>query len=77
MADAQAEYGGDMKAFVSNYHVRAFSHVADTDGSVWKRFGVVRQPAFAFIDDDGTVTVEMGVLGAEDLDARLADLTAG
>lgn len=33
------------------------ANVTDTDNSIWERYGVVYQPAFAFINDDGTTEV--------------------
>jgi len=30
------------------------THVMDTDGSLWEAFGVALQPAFLFVNDDGT-----------------------
>lgn len=62
-----------MQDFVDEYDVDAFEHLADLDGALWQRFGVVQQPAYAFIDDDGTIEVVRGELGeaglAEQLDA--------
>ena len=90
VAAAQAEHGKkvafvgvaglgpvqDMRSFVDDYGVDAFPHVADLDGSVWQRFGVVQQPAYAFVDDDGSVQVVIGALGEDELADRLADLMA-
>lgn len=66
----------DMKSFVETYDVGAFPHIADADGAVWKRFGVIQQPAYAFIDDSGAVTVVRGELGEQGLTDRVADLRA-
>jgi len=38
---------------------------------VWREFGVVSQPAFAFIDDDGTVETRLGAMGVEGLTERI------
>ncbi|MEU1734186.1 redoxin domain-containing protein [Streptosporangium sp. NPDC020145] len=65
----------DMKGFVAEFTLNAFPHLADVTGEIWKRFGIVRQPAYAFIDDDGTVEVVRGELGQEALAAKVADLT--
>lgn len=65
-----------MRAFVSDYKVGAFTHVADLDGELWKRFGVVQQPAYAFVDDSGKVKVLRGELGEERLAAEVSELTA-
>ena len=63
-----------MRAFVDDYDVGAFKHLNDTDGSLWKRFEVARQPAYAFIDDDGTIEVVRGELGADGIATRVAAL---
>ena len=34
---------------------------------IWERYGVVSQPAFAFINDDGTVETNIGAMGLEGL----------
>ena len=64
-----------MREFVRDYHVGAFQHLADLDGSLWRRFGVVRQPAHAFIDDSGSIEVVRGVMGAGELRRHLVRLT--
>lgn len=66
----------DMRDFVSDYEVGAFEHLADLDGSLWQRFGVVQQPAYAFLDDAGKVEVYRGELGDDGLAERVATLTS-
>lgn len=66
---------GAMREFVEDYGLDAFDHVADLDGSVWQRFGVVQQPAYAFIDSDGTIEVVRGELGEDGISEHLAALT--
>lgn len=63
-----------MKEFVNTYDVGGFDHIADLDASVWGRFGVEYQPAFAFIDADGTIDVHPGTLSEADLERRIDDL---
>lgn len=65
----------DMRAFVKDYKLSAFEHIADLDGTVWKRFGVVQQPAYAFVDDSGKVEVVRGELGEKALADKVAELT--
>ncbi len=60
-----------MNQFVSNYRLGGFTHLADTDTSVWRHFGVTAQPAFAFVAPNGTVEVVKGTLSAPDLAQRL------
>jgi len=65
-----------MREFVSDYGVGAFPHIVDTDGSLWQRFGVTQQPAYAFIDNSGRIDVVRGELGAAGLTARVNALVA-
>lgn len=64
-----------MRAFVSETGTGAFTHVADTDGALWNRFGVVTQPAFVFVDRSGVAETVVGPLGADDLRAAVDKLT--
>jgi thiol-disulfide isomerase/thioredoxin len=63
-----------MKDFVSKYKMGAFTHLADVDASVWQRFNVTSQPAFAFIATDGSVQVVKGTLSEQDLAQRVGTL---
>lgn len=63
-----------MQEFVSKYKMDSFAHLADLDASVWTRFGVTAQPAFAFIGADGKVDVVKGTLSEQDLAARVTRL---
>ena len=65
-----------MKDFVSKYKMGSFTHLADVDASVWQRFDVTSQPAFAFIATDGSVQVVKGTLSEQDLAQRVATLAA-
>lgn len=65
----------DMDAFVSDTGTGGFTHLVDDDGSLWQRFGVSYQPAYAFIDSDGTVDVLVGALGPEELSERAEALS--
>src|SRR5690606_14635469 len=42
-------------------------HVVDADGSIWAGFSVALQPAFYFVNDDGTFRRAGAGLTAEDL----------
>lgn len=64
-----------MRAFVAKHPVNGFTELADTDGAVWARFGVTRQPAYAFVRADGDVAVVGGPLTAADLTQRVAALS--
>ncbi|MGH3595507.1 MAG: protein disulfide oxidoreductase [Mycobacterium sp.] len=64
-----------MKEFVDKHPVKGFTQLADTDGSVWAKFGVTQQPAFAFIRQDGRVDVVKGPLSEPDLTPRVTALS--
>lgn len=65
-----------MESFIDRHGVGDFPHLVDDDGSIWERFGVVTQPSWAFIDDDGSVKTVVGGLGRDGLDAEIDDLLA-
>ena len=64
-----------MKAAIRQMNVGGFTQVADPDGALWKRFGVVTQPAYAFVTAAGKVEVVKGALGAAGLRTHVAALT--
>lgn len=66
----------DMKGFVSDTGVGELEHVVDSDGRVWSAYGVVSQPAFAFIDAAGHVEVVNGALTGKELESRARALVA-
>ncbi|MFI6577740.1 redoxin domain-containing protein [Nocardiopsis sp. NPDC050513] len=89
VAEAAARHSGDvgfvgvaglgeveaMRGFVSDTGTGELTHLVDEDGSIWSGFGVVSQPAFAFVSADGTFETVQGALSDDDLDARV-DLIA-
>jgi thiol-disulfide isomerase/thioredoxin len=91
VAEVAAEYAGraaflgvpglgevaDMREFVADTGTNGLTHVVDADGSLWQRFGVVSQPAYVFVDADGTVQAFGGSLDRESLRQAAADLLAG
>ena len=56
-----------MKQFVADGDVSDLQHVVDEDGAIWNEFGVVGQPAYAFIDGAGKVEMVNGSLTADQL----------
>jgi thiol-disulfide isomerase/thioredoxin len=64
-----------LREFTAKYGVDGFTELADTDAAVWARFGVTRQPAYAFVSPDGQVEVVKGSLPEADLNARVQALT--
>ncbi len=63
-----------MQAFVGKYPVSGFTQLADTDGSVWAKFGVTHQPAYAFVRPDGGINVVKQALSDPDLSQRVSEL---
>lgn len=61
----------EIEGFVSDTGTGGLTHVVDDDGSIWSSYGVFAQPAYAFIDDDGTVKVFVGALGEAALVERM------
>jgi thiol-disulfide isomerase/thioredoxin len=64
-----------MQQFVNRYPVGGFTHLADTDGAVWAKFGVTHQPAYAFVSADGHIDVARDSLSQTELTARVTALT--
>lgn len=64
----------DMRAFVEDTGVGGFDHVVDADGQIWSSYGVISQPAFAFIDTSGGVQVFNGSLRGEEFEQAARDL---
>jgi thiol-disulfide isomerase/thioredoxin len=63
-----------MQKFVDQYPVKGFSHLADTNGTVWAKFGVTHQPAYAFVGADGSVDVVRGSVPEAELTERVSSL---
>jgi thiol-disulfide isomerase/thioredoxin len=57
----------DMQAFVQETATGGFTHVADVDGSLWARFGVVAQPSFVFVTPSGEAETFTGGMDAAEL----------
>ena len=66
----------DMEAFVTETETTGITHIADLDGTIWAQFGVSAQPAFVFVDREGSATGWLGGLG-EPLLAEVAASLAG
>ncbi len=90
MAAVAAEYAGEvnflgvagrsdassMQQFLADTGVGNLTHVNDEGGEIWSEFGVPTQPAFAFIDDDGSVETVITSFGEDGLRERAAALAA-
>jgi thiol-disulfide isomerase/thioredoxin len=64
----------EMRRFVDDTGTGSLTHVADLGGDIWSAFGVYGQPAFAFIDDGGSVEVFIGGMGGDALAERIDEL---
>lgn len=67
----------EMRQFVADTGTGELTHVVDDDGALWQRFGVVSQPAFAFVRADGSVSTFAGGLDEDGLREAADDLLAG
>jgi len=65
-----------MRAFVDDTGAGSIAHLADLDGDVWSAFGIYGQPAYAFIDDSGSIKVFIGGMGGDALADRIDQLIA-
>jgi hypothetical protein len=89
VSDAKAKYEGKvsvvgvaglgdltaMKKFVSDLDVGSVTHVNDSAGDIWRKFGITQQSVYVFIGADGTV-VHQGWLDSVDFDAKIKALAA-
>ena len=66
-----------MADFVSRHRLEGIDHLVDEDGSLWSRFEVLVQPAWVFVDDDGTTRRVQGSLDEDGLRAELQALASG
>jgi thiol-disulfide isomerase/thioredoxin len=72
---AGLDTAGAMPDFVRMAKVDSMTHVSDEAGDVWKRFGVIEQSFFVFLDASGVETYR-GKLSAADIPARVAALAS-
>ena len=63
-----------MESFVDDNAVGAFEHLIDIDGVIWSELEIFDQPAFAFVNDDGTVEVKIGSFEETELAERVQAL---
>lgn len=66
-----------MEDFVADTGTGAITHLVDADGSLWRSYGVLTQPAFALIDAGGRVETVNGALGAAGLREAAQRLAEG
>lgn len=65
-----------MQEFVGKYGLEGMPQAVSEDGTLWARFGVPYQPAWVFVNDDGTVEVVQGAPPEEQVQSYLDDLKA-
>lgn len=59
-----------MQAFVDRYGIRMPTAIDESD-EIFASFGFSYQPAWAFVDDDGTVRTHFGALDESSLQAEI------
>lgn len=64
-----------MQGFVDRYGI-TFPTIVDEDDSVFNRFGFFYQPAWAFVNDDGTVEALFEGLSQQEVRAHFDRLVA-
>lgn len=65
----------DMNQFVADAELGQLRHISDEEATVWAKFGVAGQPAFAFISADGEVQTVPGSLTTEQIVEKARALT--
>ncbi len=53
----------EARAFVDEFGLQGLDTIVDLDGSVFTSFGIVGQPAWVFLDDDGGMEIYRERLG--------------
>jgi hypothetical protein len=64
-----------MQGFIDTFSLE-FPQAVSEDGSLWARFGVPYQPAWVFVNDDGSAQVVQGAIPEQDLTGILDQLIA-
>ncbi|HWS31842.1 MAG TPA: redoxin domain-containing protein [Actinoplanes sp.] len=65
----------EMKRFVSDFELQGVPHLNDAPGKLWKRFGIVQQSWYVFLDENGKETYT-GYLDDLQLTQRVQAMTA-
>ncbi|WP_430784285.1 redoxin domain-containing protein [Actinoplanes sp. G11-F43] len=65
----------EMKRFVADFELQDVPHLNDAPGKLWKRFGIVQQSWYVFLDADGEETYK-GYLDDLQLTQRVQEMTA-
>lgn len=65
-----------MEEFVNDHGVTGFDHIADEETEIWSAYEVTSQPAWVFINDDGSRETLVSALGRDGLTERVEGLIA-
>lgn len=65
----------EMKRFVADFELQGVPHLNDAPGKLWKRFGIVQQSWYVFLDANGKETYK-GYLDDLQLTQRVQAMTA-
>ena len=65
-----------MQDFISSTGVGGLRHVSDESGDIWRDYEITSQPAWVFINDDGTSTSVASTLGENGLTSEIETLLA-
>ena len=65
-----------MRSFIDRHEI-SFDSVVDREGEIFARYEIPSQPAWVFIDTDGTLTRVRGSLDAESIVGYIDDLSSG
>ncbi|GAA1634042.1 redoxin domain-containing protein [Actinoplanes couchii] len=65
----------EMKRFVADFELQGVPHLNDAPGKLWKRFGIVQQSWYVFLDENGKETYK-GYLDDLQLTQRVQAITA-
>ena len=63
----------DYAAFIER-HQLSFVNLDDSPGDIYRKYEIPYQPAWVFVDTDGSVSTRRGALSKSDLEAVLAGL---
>ena len=64
----------DIDGFIAEFGLDGFPHTIDESGDLWAGYGVAGQPAWVFIDANGSTEVVSGSLGGDALAERIEAL---
>lgn len=62
------------REFIDGLGVGAFTHLIDLELEIWRAFQISDQPAWAFINNDGTIEVYIGPLGQDGITSAVESL---